>query len=68
MRQLILTLSPEVDEKALVKAIEGFNGVRINSKDKDKEKKLKLIRELGGSVDPSIIDADDERTKYILSK
>lgn len=78
MRQLTLTLSPQIDENALLKVLKNLNGVE-NIKISDPEKNEKTsserveeiinnLKQVRDSIDKSLIDFNDEKTKYILSK
>lgn len=71
---MILTLEPGADSnilKSLFENIKGIGSIKIENYEKnesEKEKKLRLINELAGSLDPSIIDWNDERTQYIMKR
>ncbi|MCH5241422.1 MAG: hypothetical protein J1F67_03230 [Muribaculaceae bacterium] len=74
MTRMILTLEPGADSnilKSLFENIKGIGSIKIENYEKnesEKEKKLRLINELAGSLDPSIIDWNDERTQYIMKR
>lgn len=77
MDQLIVTLKPGTDIKFMRKVLKTINSIdKVDIKPKDIkhankkniERKLRIINELHNSINPSIIDLDDERTRYIMSK
>lgn len=76
MTQIVVTLENGADSSLLQQMIENMKGVLKTSLHKrPSDENLAEInewiadmRELSGSVDSSIIDPDDERTRYIMSK
>lgn len=75
MTQLVVTLDYGADTSLLRKMIENMKGVLRVSESSPKEteaahesewmQRLDAMRE---KIDPSLIDMDDERTRYIMSK
>ena len=78
MKQMVLTLSPEVDENLLIKILENIKGIwkitleetdnSENSHTEQTEAWLRNLREIRDSIDLKAIDMDDEKTKYLLAK
>lgn len=75
MTQILVTLEKDADSKFLRRMIENMKGVlkaSIRREDKLNSKKtedwIAKMRELSDSIDPSLIDMSDERTRYIMSK
>ncbi len=76
MTEIIVTLENGADSTMLSKMIENMKGVlkasvRRNAKSDKKESTEEWIRkmtQLSNSVDSSIIDMTDEKTRYIMSK
>ena len=84
MDQLIVNIEPGANGEFLRKIIKNIKGigdvvlkkdVEIQSKvksmrktDKKTEEWIRKMRSLSNSVDPSAIDMNDERTRYIMSK
>lgn len=78
MKQMVLTLSPEVDENLLIKILENIKGIwkitleetdnSENSQIEQTEAWLRNLREIRDSIDLKAIDMDDEKTKYLLAK
>ncbi len=76
MTEIIVTLENGADSTMLSKMIENMKGVlkasvRRNAKSDKKESTEEWIRkmtQLSNSVDSSIIDMADEKTRYIMSK
>ena len=77
MTQIVVTLENGADSTLLRRMIENMKGVlktSIQNKsavpDDNAEATawLKKLHELRDSIDPSMIDMDDERTRYIMSK
>lgn len=84
MDQLIVNIEPGADVaflRKIIKNIKGFGDVvvkkDVNTKSKVKSTKksnkkteewIQKMRNLSNSVDSSLIDMNDEKTKYIMSK
>lgn len=76
MTQIVVTLEQGADATFLRRMIENMKGVieaSIQNKAKKSKKTeesewLKKLHTLKDSIDPSIIDMTDERTRYIMSK
>lgn len=75
MDKIIVTLEKGVDVGYMRALIENMKGVLRATvrKDMDEgqeeiEKWIKKMRELGSSIDSSIVDMSDPKTKYIMSK
>lgn len=76
MTEIIVTLENGADSTMLSKMIENMKGVlkasvRRSVKNDKKERTEEWIRkmtQLSNSVDSSLIDMTDERTRYIMSK
>lgn len=74
MTRMVLTLEPGTDSDLLRRIFENIKGVdsiKIENSEEmktEKAKKLQLINELAGSVDPNIVDWNDERTRHILKR
>lgn len=74
--EIIVTLENGADSTLLRKMIENMKGVlkasihRENHMEKSKETEIWIhkMTELSQSIDSSIIDMSDEKTKYIMSK
>ena len=74
MTQIIVTLDKDTNPLKLKNIIDGLKGVfstTIKEKSEDSIEKewadsFKRLNEM--KIDPSLIDLDDERTKYIMSK
>ena len=81
MDQLIVTLEPGADKALLKKMIKNIKGIadvilkKESSPQKNKTIKkinqetddwIQEMRELSNSFDSSVVDLNDERTKYIL--
>lgn len=75
MTQYIITIENDADASFLRKLIKSLKGVsdispfpkkeRIQKK-KDADEWMHAIRQLAGSNDPSSIDMEDERARYIM--
>lgn len=73
MTELIVTIDNEADPsiiRQVLKSIKGILSVRENTQPKsqeikDLEHKLASMRR---KVDPALIDLEDERTQYLMSK
>lgn len=74
MTRMVLTLEPGADSNMLKSFFENIKGVYSIKIENPKEietkksKKLRLISELAGSIDPDIIDLNDDKTRYILKQ
>lgn len=75
MTQIVVTLEKDADSKLLRRMIENMKGVlkasvKIEKKTDDEktEEWIAKMRELSNSIDTSMIDMNDERTRYILRK
>lgn len=76
MTQIVVTLENDADSTLLQRMIENMKGViktsirhmHPSTKTVEDDAWLKQLHELKESIDTSIIDSDDERTQYILSK
>ena len=74
MTQILVTLEKDADSKLLRRMIENMKGVlkasvkKERKTDEETEDWIKKMRKLSDSIDPSLIDMNDERTRYILRK
>lgn len=74
MTQIVVTLANGADENLLCRMIENMKGVVKTSLTKSDDAKtegsewLETVHSIKDSIDPSIIDTDDPRTNYIMSK
>ena len=76
MREMIVSLSPGVDENLLKNFLENVKGVwKITFREVPDKKPIDKteiwinnLRSIRDDIDHSLIDMDDERTKYLLSK
>lgn len=75
MTQFVVTLENNANTSLLRRMIENMKGVlnvsvSRSSKDVDEETKqwIDKMNYLGNSIDSSILDMNDDRTKYILGK
>lgn len=76
MTEIIVTLENDADINLLSKMIENMKGVlkasvrhNVHKEKKDStEEWIKKMKQLSDSIDPSIVDMTDERTRYIMSK
>ncbi|MDE5655666.1 MAG: hypothetical protein K2I19_01110 [Muribaculaceae bacterium] len=79
MTQIVVTLEKGADSSLLQRMIENMKGVlkaTVRAKESQKEKEpsketqdwINLLHSVKEKVDPSLIDMDDERTRYIMSK
>lgn len=74
--EIIVTLENGADINLVSSIIENIKGVLKASikkenqvqKENSHEVWMRKIKELSNSVDPSLIDMTDERTRYIMSK
>lgn len=76
MTQIVVTLDKNADTTLLRRMIENMKGVLGTSIEKRDETTsqsksdawLKKLHSIKRDIDPSFIDMDDERTRYIMSK
>lgn len=73
MTQIVVTLENGADTTFLRKMIENMKGVLKTSVKGKKDKQnsdawIKQMQDLSNSLDASMIDMTDERTRYIMSK
>ena len=76
MRQMVLTLTPDVDENVIIKILENIKGIwKISIKESVEEDEIERadrlihnLREIRKDIDRSKIDLNDERTIYLMSK
>ncbi|MDE6324686.1 MAG: hypothetical protein K2M02_00785 [Duncaniella sp.] len=76
MTQIVVTLENGADSMFLQRMIENMKGVLRTSvqqhstitSSNSRDEWINKMRELGKSVDSSVIDMNDERTRYIMSK
>ena len=76
MIQIVVTLENGADSMFLQRMIENMKGVLRTSVQQrpavtpsnSRDEWINKMRELGKSVDSSILDMNDERTRYIMSK
>lgn len=74
MTQIVVTLANGADENLLCRMIENMKGVVKTSLTKSDDAKtegsewLETVHSIRDSIGPSIIDTDDPRTNYIMSK
>lgn len=75
MTQILVTLDNNADASLLRRMIENMKGVIATSvqsikkaDNEDAEEWISNIRAIKRSIDPNLIDMNDERTKYIMSK
>lgn len=76
MTQIVVTLENGADSTLLRRMIENMKGVlrtriekpadRANPSESDAW--LEKLHSIKRSIDPTVIDMDDERTKYLMSK
>ncbi|MDE5849815.1 MAG: hypothetical protein K2H38_06715 [Muribaculaceae bacterium] len=74
--EIIVTLENGADSNLISSIIENIKGVLKasvqkdykNEKDTRHEEWMQKINELSKGFDPSLIDMNDERTRYIMSK
>ncbi len=74
--EIIVTLENGADINLVSSIIENIKGVLKASikkeigiqNDNQHEEWMRKINELSNSVDPSLIDLSDEKTRYIMSK
>lgn len=75
MTQILVTLDHNADASLLRRMIENMKGVIATSvqsiKKSDHEEAeewIKNLHEIKRSINPDLIDMNDERTRYIMSK
>ena len=76
MTQIVVTLDKDADTNLLRRMIENMKGVlgtSIKKKDETSFQSrsdawLEKLHSIKQDIDPSLIDQDDERTRYIMSK
>lgn len=75
MTQIVVTLENDADTTLLRRMIENMKGVMQTSirsvKNNDIEEAdawMKKLHAIKQSIDPSVIDMSDDRTRYIMSK
>ena len=76
MNEIVVKLTPAADVSLLQRAFENMKGVfsvPLRKTDNDEEKSassewLDKLHEIKREINPSVIDMDDDRTKYIMSK
>lgn len=75
MTQIVVTLDKDADSKLLLKMIENMKGVlkasikrETKHEDSEADAWISKMKSLSNSIDPSIIDMNDERSRYIMGK
>lgn len=75
MTQILVTLDNHADTPLLRRMIENMKGVLATSvqtikksEHEEAEEWLNNLHEIKRSINPDLIDMDDERTRYIMSK
>ena len=74
MTQIVVTPDKGADENLLRRMIENMKGVvkttltRQHDNKKEESEWLDSLHALKNSINPSVIDTSDPRTKYIMSK
>lgn len=79
MTQILVTLENGADSSLIQRIIENIKGVfntRIESKTSshthsnaaEESEWMKQIHEMSGSFNPTLLDMNDERTRYIMGK
>lgn len=72
MTQIVVTLEKDADSKLLRRMIENMKGVLKASVKRvekaEKEGWMDKLHSIKETIDPSLIDMNDERTRYILRK
>lgn len=74
MNQIVVTLENGANSSLLRRMIENMKGVLeakiryVGKNEPNAEKWLEELRNFKNSIDTSVIDYDDERTQYIMSK
>lgn len=80
---MIITLEPDANPSLLKKMIKNMKGVgkvvlkkniaeknllSVNKADKETEKWIREMKILSNSFNPDLVDKNDDRTNYLLSK
>lgn len=78
MKQIVVTLEQGADASLITRILENIKGVVRTSmrdysedhvqEDSETTEWIKKMKNLSNSVNPSVIDMEDERTKYLMSK
>ena len=76
MTQIVVTLDNSADENFLRRMIENMKGVvktslthtTHNEEKRNKSDFMESLNAIKNSIDPSMIEMSDPRTKYIMSK
>lgn len=78
MKQVVVTLEQGADASLITRILENIKGVVRTSmrdysedhvqEDSETTEWIKKMKKLSHSVNPSVIDMEDERTKYLMSK
>ena len=78
MKQIVVTLEQGADASLITLILENIKGVVRTSmrdysedhvqEDSETTEWIKKMKNLSNSVNPSVIDMEDERTKYLMSK
>ena len=77
MTQILVTLENGADSTLLQRMIENMKGVlkasvqsNVQSRNAGTHSKewIRKMMELSNSIDTSVVDMDDERTRYLMSK
>lgn len=78
MKQVVVTLEQGADASLITRILENIKGVVRTSmrdysedhvqEDSETTEWIKKMKNLSNSVNPSVIDMEDERTKYLMSK
>ena len=78
MKQIVVTLENGADVSLITRILKNIKGVvRTSMRDYNEDRVqedsettewIKKMKALSKSVNPSVIDMEDERTKYLMSK
>ena len=78
MKQVVVTLEQGADASLITRILENIKGVVRTSmrdysedhvqEDSETTEWIKKMKNLSNSVNPSVIDMEEERTKYLMSK
>lgn len=77
MTQILVTLDNGADSTLLQRMIENMKGVlkasvqsNVQSRNDGTDSKewIRKMMELSNSIDTSVVDMDDERTRYLMSR
>ena len=78
MKQVVVTLEQGADASLITLILENIKGVVRTSmrdysedhvqEDSETTEWIKKMKNLSNSVNPSVLDMEDERTKYLMSK